>query len=136
MSPAAEIVTRIFAETAVDGGSPTFVEHMADDMVFRTIGSGPWSGEFKGKEAILDGIFRPLRRRLEHRKTIAHNIIDAGDTVVVQARGDAVTREGRRYDNDYCFIIRFRDGKMAVYEEYCDTALIDRVLGDRPLKSA
>lgn len=130
MTPA-EIVTRIFAETAIDGGSQTFLDHMADDMVFRTIGTGHWSGEFKGKDAILNGIFRPLRRQLEKRRTVATRIIDAGETVVVQARGENLTRDGRRYDNDYCFVIRFRDGKMATYEEYCDTELVANVLGPR-----
>lgn len=129
MTPA-EIVKRIFDETAVDGGSPTFLEHMHDEMVFRTIGTGHWSGTFNGKQAILDGIFRPLRRQLDKRRTTATNIIDAGDTVVVQALGKNTTRSGgRAYDNDYCFVIQFRDGKMIRYEEYCDTELIAKVLG-------
>jgi hypothetical protein len=38
----------------------------------------------------------------------------------------ALTRDGQRYDNDYAFVIHFRDGKIARYEEYCDTDLIAR----------
>lgn len=131
MSPNAELIARVFAETATSKGSPTFLDAMADDMVWRTIGSGSWSGEFRGKQAIIDEIFRPLGRQLAKRATIATSIIDAGDTVVVQARGRNVTRDGRPYDNDYCFVIRFRDGKIASYEEYCDTELIASSLGER-----
>ena len=38
---------------------------------------------------------------------------------------------GQRYDNDYAFVIHFREGKIARYEEYCDTELIARVLPER-----
>ena len=41
------------------------------------------------------------------------------------------TRDGKRYDNDYAFVIHFKDGKIVRYEEYCDTDLIARVLQDR-----
>ena len=47
------------------------------------------------------------------------------------AKGKGLTRDGQRYDNDYAFVIHFRDGKIARYEEYCDTDLIARVLPDR-----
>ncbi|MES2951401.1 MAG: hypothetical protein V4858_22950 [Pseudomonadota bacterium] len=50
---------------------------------------------------------------------------------MLQARGSNLTHDGQRYDNDYAFIIHFRDGKIARYEEYCDTDLIARVLPDR-----
>ena len=37
----------------------------------------------------------------------------------------------QRYDSDYAFVIHFRAGRIARYEEYCDTELIARVLPDR-----
>ena len=106
-----------------------------DDIVWRTIGEGSWSGEFVGKQTIVDEIFRPLGRVLVERATILTRVIDGGDVVVVQARGKNLTRDGQRYDNDYAFVIHFRDGKIARYEEYCDTELIARVLPDRIAKS-
>ena len=102
-----------------------------DDLVWRTIGTGSWSGEFRGKPAIIEQIFRPLNRALAERATLTTGVIDGGDVVVVQARGRNLTRKGERYDNDYAFVLHFRDGRIARYEEYCDTALIDRVLGER-----
>jgi len=58
-------------------------------------------------------------------------LTDGGDVIVLQARGKGLTHDGRRYDNDYAFVIHFREGKIARYEEYCDTDLIARVLPDR-----
>ena len=130
LSPNARLVAAIFDEVAKGNGAP-FWDACHDDVVWRTIGEGSWSGEFRGKQTIVDEIFRPLNRVLVERVVTATRVIDGGDVVVVQARGKALTREGKRYDNDYVFVIQFRDGRIARYEEYCDTDLIARVLPDR-----
>ena len=126
----AQLVSDIFEEVAKGNGAP-FWEACHDDIVWRTIGEGSWSGEFVGKQTIIDEIFRPLNRVLVERATVPTRIVDGGEIIVVQARGRNLTREGRRYDNDYVFVIHFRDGRIARYEEYCDTDLIARVLPDR-----
>ncbi|ARN22281.1 nuclear transport factor 2 family protein [Piscinibacter gummiphilus] len=130
LSPNARLVTAIFDEIAKGNGVP-FWESCHDDLVWRTIGTGSWSGEFAGKQTVIDEVFRPLNRALVERATVPTRVIDGGDIVVVQARGRNLTRDGQRYDNDYVFVIHFQDGKIVRYEEYCDTALIERVLPDR-----
>lgn len=126
----AQLITRLFEEVARGNGA-VFWEHVHDDAVWRTIGTGSWSGTFTGKANIINDIFRPLGRKLASRKTNVTRIIDGGDVIVVQAHGKNLTRTGVAYDNDYCFVISMRDGKIATYEEYCDTELIANVLGDR-----
>ncbi|MGJ4748627.1 nuclear transport factor 2 family protein, partial [Leptospira sp. SA-E8] len=130
LSSNALLVYAIFEEISKGNGAP-FWEACHDDVVWRTIGHGSWSGEFVGKQTIIDEIFRPLNRVLVERATILTRLIDGGDVIVVQAEGRNLTRDGQRYDNDYAFVIHFRDGKIASYEEYCDTDLIARVLPDR-----
>ena len=130
LSPNAQLVSTIFDELAKGNGTP-FWEACHADVVWRTIGEGSWSGEFAGKQTIIDEIFRPLNRVLVERATIPTRLIDGGEVVVLQAMGKNLTRDGQRYDNDYVFVIHFRDGKIARYEEYCDTDLIARVLPDR-----
>lgn len=130
LSPNAQLVSSIFDEVAKGNGAP-FWEACHDDVVWRTIGSGSWSGEFSGKQTVIDEIFRPLNRALVERATIPIRVIDGGDVIVVQALGKNLTRDGQRYDNDYVFVIHFKDGKIIQYEEYCDTELIARVLPDR-----
>ena len=130
LSPNAQIVSTIFDEVAKGNGAP-FWEACHDDVVWRTIGEGSWSGEFSGKQTIIEEIFRPLNRVLVERATIPTRLIDGGDVIVLQARGKNLTRDGRRYDNDYVFVIHFENGKIIRYEEYCDTELIARVLPNR-----
>jgi uncharacterized protein len=130
LSPNAQLVSDIFDEVAKGNGAP-FWAACRDDVVWRTIGDGSWSGEFAGKQTIIDEVFRPLNRALVERATVPTRVIDGGDVVVLQARGKNLTRDGQRYDNDYVFVIHFEDGKIVRYEEYCDTELIARVLPDR-----
>lgn len=130
LSPNARLVSSIFDEVAKGNGTP-FWDACSDDLVWRTIGAGSWSGEFVGKQAVIDEVFRPLNRALATRATFATRVIDGGDVIVVQARGKNVTRDGQPYENDYVFVIHFDAGKIVRYEEYCDTELIARVLPDR-----
>src|SRR4051812_33908440 len=111
-SPNAQLVCDVFAEVAKGNGAP-FWEACHDDMVWRTIGEGSWSGEFRGKQTIIDQIFRPLNRALAERQTLTTRVIDGGTVVVVQARGRNLTRKGERYDNDYAFVLHFSEGKIA-----------------------
>ncbi len=68
----------------------------------------------------------------ERPRTVAFNFIADGDYVVVEARGDNVTKTGLRYDNQYCMVFRIENGKIKQIKEYCDSALVERVLGPFP----
>ena len=48
---------------------------------------------------------------------------------MVEARGDNVTKAGLRYDNQYCMVLRIEHGKIKEIKEYCDSTLVERVLG-------
>ncbi len=115
-----------------------FVASLADDARWIVTGQYSWSRTFAGKEQILGDLHGHVRSRLVDRtRTVAHRFIAEGDVVVVEARGDNVTREGVRYDNDYCLVFRLEDGKIKEVREYCDSILTEKVLGPFPVgKSA
>ena len=72
----------------------------------------------------------PLFARLaEPYLTTAELIIADGDHVAVQAKGNAETHEGDRYDNDYCFVFTLKNNKIVKVVEYMDTILADQALG-------
>jgi ketosteroid isomerase-like protein len=124
------IVQHIFDELAV-GNSAPLLESLACDVRFVVMGSSRWSKSYDGKEAVLADLFAPLTARIEGPIRIAAiRIIADGDLVVVEARGDNTTRAGKPYNNAYCNILRLEGGKLREWTEYCDTALVDDVLGD------
>ena len=125
-----KIVQHIFDEMA-NGNSAPLLESLADDFRFVVMGSSKWSRSYDGKAAVLAELFAPLRARIEGRiTTIPVRLIAEGDYVVVEARGRNITRQGKAYDNTYCNVLRLEGGKLREWTEYCDTTLVDAVLGD------
>jgi ketosteroid isomerase-like protein len=124
------IVQHIFDELGSGNPAP-LIESLADDFRFILLGTTKWSRSYEGKAAVLAELFAPLRARMNRPiRNRAVRLIAEGDLVAVEVRGDNVTREGKAYDNAYCNVIRLEDGKLKEWTEYCDTALIDAVLGD------
>jgi ketosteroid isomerase-like protein len=110
-----------------------FVASVADDAKWVVTGQYSRSRTFTGKESILNDLHGHVRSLLAERaRTIAHRFIADGDCVVVEARGDNVTRTGVRYDNDYCLVFRLENGKIKEVREYCDSVLTERALGRFP----
>ncbi|MGY8680326.1 nuclear transport factor 2 family protein [Bradyrhizobium sp. UFLA05-153] len=110
-----------------------FIESLADDAKWVVTGQYSWSRTFAGRDAILNDLHGHVRSRLVDRtRTVAHRFIADGDFVVVEAKGDNVTKEGVRYDNDYCLVFRIEDGRIKEIREYCDSVLTEKALGPFP----
>ena len=127
-----KLIQQVYTDAATQSGT-TFIDHLADDARWIVTGQYSWSHEFRGREAILDGLMGHFRSLFTVRpRTVAFNFIADGDFVAVEARGDNVTRDGLRYDNQYCMVFRIENGKIKQIKEYCDSTLVERVLGPFP----
>ena len=127
-----QLMQEIFARVAEGDGS-LFVAHLADDVVIRVSGQYSWSQTFKGKEAALRDLYGVVRERTTGaRKTIPLRFIADGDIVVIEARGEMMSKAGVPYNNEYCLIYRLRDRKIVEMTEYQDSTLCERVLGPYP----
>jgi len=110
-----------------------FFASLADDATWTVTGQYSWSRTFTGKEAIQNDLHGHVRSLLVDRtRTIARRFIADGDHVVVEAKGDNLTKTGMRYDNDYCLVFRLADGKIREIREYCDSVLTEKALGKFP----
>ena len=111
------------------GDRQPFGDAMADDFTWHMIGTTPWSGTFAGKADVRERIIRPLFAQFATRYTNTPiRILADGDFVVVECRGNVITKTGKPYCNTYCYVIRMRDGKMVELTEYFDTALVSSAL--------
>ena len=125
---------RALVTKAYDGlakGDPThFTALFAPDIEWRVMGSSAWSKHLKGLEAVQRDLVGPLFARIDGPYlTTAEVVLADGDRVAVIAKGNAATVDGGRYDNDYCFVFRMRDGMIVEVREYMDTILADKALG-------
>ena len=125
---------RALITTAFEGlrhGDPShFMPLFAEDIEWRVMGSSAWSKHAKGLANVERDLVGPLFARFAGPYlNIPELILADGDHVVVLAKGDAETVEGKRYANDYCFVFRMRDGRIVEVREYMDTILADAALG-------
>ncbi|WP_227981545.1 nuclear transport factor 2 family protein [Nocardia spumae] len=127
------LLQNIFARMAA-GDTNALSDAMADEFRWTFPGNWSWSRSWGPKSTALHGLLRPLMSQFTEYRIMADAIHADGDRVVVQAHSAAVTTRGSAYDQVYCFVFTVADGLLTEVVEYCDTALVERVL--EPLRPA
>jgi uncharacterized protein len=124
-----QLMQNIFSELSKGNGAP-FVESLADDICWTIIGSTKFSRTYRGKQAVITELLRPLFAQFADQYTnTAHRFIAEDDYVVIECRGRVTTKSGAPYNNTYCWICRVADGKLQELTEYLDTELVTAALG-------
>jgi uncharacterized protein len=122
------LITHVFDELGRGNPAP-FGDAMADDIRWTTPGRSVWSRTFQGKARVQNDLLGMVRKQLVARVRLhVHRILADGDRVVVEADGQATTKRGEPYNNQYCLIFRIDAGKIAEVTEYIDTQLACDVL--------
>jgi ketosteroid isomerase-like protein len=122
-------IKNMFAELA-KGNAQAFVGAMTDDVRFTLIGTTKFSKVFNGKQELLTKLLGPLNAELVEGITLTpDNLIADGDYVAMQARGKATAKNGKSYNNTYCHVFKFANGKICEVTEYLDTELVTSVFG-------
>jgi ketosteroid isomerase-like protein len=126
-----EQCVRTFMEAMARADLGPFFDAMADDVSWRWMGVQTWSKTFEGKPAVVDDLFGGAVSSLDDSFSVqVHEIIADGDHVVVEHTGRNATPDGRRYDNNYCWVFTFGGGLIREAREYMDTQLVTETFGD------
>lgn len=121
--------TDIMAQMS-QGNAKALFEAMAEDVTWRWMGVSQWSRSFEGKQTIAETLFGGSTDAMAlSSRVLVHGIHGDGDTVIVEHSGRNELPDGRRYDNNYCWIFRFRDGLIREVREYMDTQLVTETFG-------
>src|ERR1044071_593413 len=106
------------------------VDAMAEGIAWHWMGVGQWSRTFVGKQLVVDTLFAGARDTLSPSSTVeVHYVHGDGDFVVIEHSGRNELADGRRYDNNYCWVFRFQDGLIQEVREYTDTQLVTETFG-------
>jgi ketosteroid isomerase-like protein len=131
MSPSDNKQAVVDAYASMAAGNPApYLALLSDDVSITMFGDHRFARTFRGKADIHGNLFGPIREVLDG--TIRMNVTNAiadNDMVVVEAHGEARTKQGRDYRNTYCFVFRFEDGKITESREYMDTQLVKATFG-------
>ena len=111
----------IMAQLA-EGHTGALFDAMAEDITWRVMGVDRWSRTFEGKQAVVNTLFggAPVTPGPSSR-VVVHAIHGDGDAVVVEYSARNELPDGRLYENNYCWVFRFRDGLIREVREYIDT---------------
>lgn len=124
-------------ESVGRGDVAPLADLLAPDVTYTLIGSTPLSGTRHGREAVLREVFGALSAALDGPLVFSvQRMVRDGDCVVMQAQGHARLRSGAPYDNTYCMVFRFAEGRVRELTEYLDTALVQRAFGVPPARDA
>jgi ketosteroid isomerase-like protein len=109
------------------GDIPGLIELLADDIDWWAPGSPeqiPQAGRVSGRDAV-GGFFGRLAESEEITHFEPREFIAQGDKVVVTGNYKGRTRPaGRDYDLDWLHVFNVRDGQIAAFREYLDTAAL------------
>jgi uncharacterized protein len=78
---------------------------------------------YLGVEAVLTGLFARLAGEWNGFSAVLQEIVDGGETVVALGRyGGVYKATGVKVDAQFVHVFRFKDGKVASFQQYTDTA--------------
>ena len=120
-------------EAMAGGDRRPLFDAMSDDITWRWMGVSSWSRTFAGKRAVIDELFGGVADTLTDSFSVqVHSILADGDHVVVEHSGRNATPDGRQYNNNYCWVLRLRDGPIQELREYMDTQLVTETFAEDP----
>jgi ketosteroid isomerase-like protein len=86
----------------------------------------PWVGP----DAILQNLFMRIGAEWDGFKVNPKDFHDAGATVVVEGRyGGTHKATGKALDAQFCHVWKIRNGKIASFQQFVDTAQLQDVMG-------
>ena len=119
----------VLFEALAQGDARPFVDALADDVRWEVTGTSRWSRTYEGKKSVMDDFLGPIMAQFATRyRNRPRRMTAEGDRVVVECRGEATTRAGKSYNNEYCWVFRLEGGKVKEVTEYMCTKLAEATL--------
>jgi NADPH:quinone reductase-like Zn-dependent oxidoreductase/ketosteroid isomerase-like protein len=125
------VVTR-YVEAVAAGDLPTIRASFAPDVVWTYPGDLPLSGDWKGRDLVVDEFLGAAAGNLFAPGTPVTielvNVIADGEQVFAEWTAQATARAGGAYSNKCAGVFTVRDGLIVAVREYLDTDHARRVL--------
>lgn len=132
--PIAEADVRELFSKLEAGDGKEFFAHVADDVDWTVEGTHPLAGHYHSKDDFFAHTFARLNKILPGGTRLHVEAVHiSGDWAIVELRSMATARNGMRFDNRYCWVVRFEKGLIVEVRAYLDSALVAKVLEENPV---
>ena len=116
------------------GDGAAFFTHVAEDVDWIVQGTHPLAGHYRSKSDFLAHTFEKLGKVLPQGTQLhVTNALVSGDWAIVELASLATAKNGLRFDNKYCWVIRFAGGKIVEVRAYLDSAMVQRLFDENPI---
>ncbi len=96
---------------------PQIVWNEAENFVYAD------KSPYIGVDAVLERPFCPAGSGWDGFSAVPHEIVDGGETVVALGRyGGVYKATGVKVNAQFVHVFKFKDGKIAAFQQYTDTA--------------
>lgn len=97
--------------------------------------SMPGAADYRGQEAIVDNLLNKIFGAFDTppgTRVVLNTLLSKGDLVVAETESREFSRDGRAYNNLYCWVFKVRDGRVAVVREYFDSNYVIQFMSAAP----
>ena len=116
------------------GDGRAFFEHVADGVDWTVMGTHPLAGHYRSKQAFQEATFSKLGKVLPNGAQLrVTNLIVAANVAVVELVSDATALSGMRFDNHYCWVVRFEGDCITEVRAYLDSAMVAELFRQNPV---
>ncbi len=126
-----EVVKHMYAAFQ-RGDGPGALALMDPGIVWNEAESFPYADRnpYVGPMAVAEGVFMRLATEWDGFQAIPTEFIDGGDTIVALGRYKAKHKKsGIALDAQFAHVFGVRDGKIATFQQYTDTAQAVKAVG-------
>ena len=126
-------VAALFDKLA-QGEKDYFFDHVADDVDWTVMGRHPIAGRYTKKADFVAATCRidnALERKILFK--VQHILVD-DNVAVIEMQSEAVAKNGETFNNAYCWVVTFADGKIRKVRAYVDSASVAKLLAENEWK--
>ncbi|GAB2886371.1 nuclear transport factor 2 family protein [Microbulbifer echini] len=109
-----------------------FLERVADNVRWTVKGTHKMAGIYNSKKELVERAFQGMGKMLKEGKVMMEvkRIFVDGDYAIAEMEGICTALNGKRYNNTYCWIVKFEKGLITEATAYVDSALIQQILDE------
>ena len=102
---------------------------LCDDAIeWNAMEGMPAGGRYVGKDAVFGRYFPKMLANFAEFHASAEEYLDAGGSIVVLGRYSGKSKAGKEFKVPFAHVYAIRDGKIASFSQYTDTAVIQQAL--------
>ncbi|NWD73149.1 nuclear transport factor 2 family protein [Pseudomonas gingeri] len=135
------IRNKITVETALNGwmtgDGKALQALLSDDIEWTITGNSAAAGTTRGRTELTQKVLGPFSARFSaagdpFRPRKINGVYADGDTVIAHFEGSGMTNDGKRYSNDYVWLLTMSDGKAVKGTAFFDSIAFNELWRVKP----